>query len=90
MYSLRQRFSASVSTLGAILRGIRVDGDQDPTSFFRFVGQALPELRPSGILNRFSEAVIVYHAVEGEVFDGDQPKMVDQPTSQRMGELKAI
>ena len=58
MDSLRQRFSASVSTLGAILRGIgRVDGDQDPTSFFRFVGQALPELRPSGILNRFSEAL---------------------------------
>ena len=56
MYSLHQRFSASVSTLGGIGR---VDGDQDPTSFFRFVGQALPELRPSGILNRFSEAVIV-------------------------------
>ena len=63
MYSLRQRFSASMSILGAILRGIgQIDGDQDLTTFFCFVGQALPERRPSGILNRFSEAVIVYHA----------------------------
>ena len=44
MASLPKGFSKTVSTLGAVLRGIgRVDGNQRPASFFRFAGQALPE-----------------------------------------------
>ena len=91
MASLPKGFSKTVSTLGAVLRGIgRVDGNQRPTSFFRFAGQALPKLRPRRVVNGFGEAVIMHHAVDRQVFDSQRAVAADQPMRQLMGEVMPL
>ena len=78
-------------TLGAVLGGIgRVYGNHRPTSFCRFVGQDLPKLRPGRIVNRFSKAMIVNHAVDSQVLNRYAAVVIDQPTSQLMSEVMPL
>ena len=91
MQTIRQSLSLPMTALRAVLRGIgRVDGDRYPTSFFRFVGQALPELRPCRVVNGFRKTTIMHHAIDSEVFNGDQAVVVHQPTRQLMRKVMAL
>ena len=74
----RKRFLYAMPVGRTILRGIgRVHGDQNPTSFFRFVGQDMPELQPSGIRNAFDKITVMNHGLDMQRFYSDEAIAVD-------------
>src|SRR5438874_1493753 len=78
----------ALSTLATCLTRIgRIDFDQLPTSFFRFVGQLTKEGRPRGIDNAFGKTMIMRHAVDVQVFDADDTEAINDLSAFLMGEV---
>lgn len=70
----------AIATGGTVLRSAgRVDGDHQTTSTFSLHRQGVAELRPRSIGNRLGEAMVLYHALNIEFFDGNHAEAVDQP-----------
>lgn len=87
---LIQRKLLSVSATVAVLRGIgRIHPYQPPTSICSFVGQILSELRPRRVVNAFTEAVVMHHPVDRQVFDADGATTIDYLARFLMGEVLA-
>ncbi len=90
MHTVRQLFAGAMPTLGACLRGIGgVHGDHTTTSIFRFVRQARDELPPRRIVDGLSEAVVVDHGVDREVFDGHDAVDIDNLPTLLVGKVRA-
>ena len=89
MHPITQRLALSVSALRTILRGIgRIHGYQRPTSLCRFVGQALPKLRPRRVVNGFSEAMVMYHAIDFKILYRDKAKAFNHLPRQLVSKIE--
>jgi hypothetical protein len=82
----RHLLSVSTSTTGLGCIG-RVDLYEPSASFFRFAGQLQEKGRPCGISYRFSQAMVVDHTINGEVFDADEAKAVNNLPTLLMREV---
>ena len=77
--SFRQFLFGPVSTSGTVLRGVRrIDSYDQTTSTFSLHRQGVAELRPRSIGDRFSKAVVLYHAFDIEFFDGKDTEAIDE------------
>ena len=86
--SFRQRHDLPMVAPAAILTGIgRIDSDIFPTSLFRFAGQFAEKFRPRSIMNALSEAMVMGHAVDVQVFHADDPRGIDDLTTFLMSEI---
>jgi hypothetical protein len=65
-------------TLAASLAGIgRIYLDESPASFCRFAGQLIKETRPGRVIDAFSQAVVVEHPIDLQVFHCNSPELVN-------------
>jgi len=72
----------AMSTLTACLTRIgRIDFHQVTASFCRFARQPREERRPRGICNAFGKTMIVQHAVDGQILNGNDTKSIDNGTA---------
>ena len=55
----------------------RVHADHSPTGTCRLVGEIVRELRPCRVTDALGQAVVVHHAVDGQVFNRDYFEPVD-------------
>jgi len=75
---ISEREQLPMSALGAILRRVRgVHSHEGSTGPCCLVGQQGCELTPGGVMDALSEAVGMYHAVDGQVLHRNQVKGVD-------------
>lgn len=89
-YSHIQRHRLPMSTSAACLTRIgRVHCNVLPTSFFRFAGQLVEELRPRGIMNALGETMIMGHAIDTQVLYRNEPKVIDKATAFLVREVVA-
>ncbi len=87
-YPTREWHLLPVSTLAACLtRRGRIHSDKGSTSFFRFAGQLCKETRPRGIGNAFGKAMIVNHALDVQVFNGNEAIGIDNLSTDLMREI---
>jgi hypothetical protein len=83
-----QRHRLAVSTPAACLTRIgRIDSDELASSFFRFGTKSGKEGRPGDICNAFSKTMVVHHAIDGQILNGNDTKSIDNGTSMLMGEV---
>jgi hypothetical protein len=66
-----------------------INSHQQPTSFFRFVSQHLEKVRPPGIVDGLSEHP-PGQSFDVEIFDGNQPKVVDQSTRHFVVKIRTL
>ena len=77
-YPFRECYQLPVTTLGAILGSVAgVHGDIFPASIFSFVGEIPYELSPRYIGNGLSQTMIMHHAINRQVLNGDNTKFID-------------
>ena len=87
-YSLTERHLLAMSAPAASLARIGwIHSNVQSPSFFRFGVQLTEECRPRGITNTLGKTMIVYHAVDSEVFHADDPVDIDDLTAFLMGEV---
>jgi hypothetical protein len=78
-------------TLRTILGGIgRVNFYQLATSLFRFVRKLRKELRPCCIQDALSDAVIVNHTIDSNIFNCNYSKAIDYHSRKLVGEIVAF
>src|SRR6266566_3866017 len=87
-YSLTERHLLAMSAPAASLARIGwIHSNVQSPSFFRFGVQLTEECRPRGITNTLGKTMIVYHAVDSEVFHADDSVDIDDLTAFLMGEV---
>src|SRR5260370_35965947 len=64
-----------------------IDFDERYASFFRFARELGKECRPRGICNAFGKTMVVGHPGHLQVFDTDDPKLIDDLAAFLMGEV---
>src|SRR5438874_11385929 len=60
-----------------------------PASFCRFAGQFGEKLRPRGVMNAFSQTMLMRHAVDRQVLDADDAEAINNATAMLMAEVIA-
>src|ERR1043166_4491198 len=58
-----------------------------PTSICFFVGKVCSKLRPCCISDAFGKAMIMHHAIDGQVFHGDHSTSIDELATFLMGKI---
>ncbi|HYU74721.1 MAG TPA: hypothetical protein VEL31_18785, partial [Ktedonobacteraceae bacterium] len=77
-------------TPAAILRCVgRIHFDSRSSSFFRFGEQFIKKSRPSRVLNAFSEAMVMNHPVDMQIFHADHAETVYNLATMLMGKVIA-
>ncbi len=75
--TLTERHHLPMVAPAAILRCVgRIHSNVLPASLFRFAGEFPEEFRPRGIMNAFSEAVVMHHPVHVQIFHRNRTKAV--------------
>ncbi len=64
-----------------------VDLDELPTSFFRFAGQLREKSRPRRIMNALGKTMVMSHAVDMQVFNSNDPELIDNLTTPLVSEI---
>src|SRR6266851_2698545 len=83
-----KRHLLAMSTPAACLACIGgIDFDERSASFFRFARELGKECRPRGICNAFGKTMVVGHPGHLQVFDTDDPKLIDDLAAFLMGEV---
>ncbi len=86
--TLRKWHLVPVSTCAARLGGVgRIDFDELSASLFRFARQLGKERRPGRVRNAFGQAMVVHHAVDDEILNTDESKLVHDVARMLMGEV---
>ncbi len=87
-YPHRKRHLLPMPAGAAGLAGIgRIDFDERSASFFRFARELGKECRPRGICNAFRQTIMVDHAVDMQVFNGNHAMRVDDLAALLVGEV---
>lgn len=88
MNTNRQRLRYSLATLATLLTcAAGIHANEQATSFFRFVGQTLRELSPSGVQNALSEPSL-YHAVDVQILHCNELMLADDFLAGVMGKVR--
>src|SRR2546421_12534152 len=88
--TLTQRHLLPMMTPAAILTRVgRIHSYVFPASFFRFAGQFAEKFRPGCIVNALSQAMIMRHAVDMQVFDADDAVGIDNLSALLVREIVA-
>lgn len=88
MNTVRERFINKRTTARTSLRCIPgVNEYYASTSIFSFVGDKLHQLKPGGIGDGFSQAVVMKHPFSVQLFKSDYAVLIDQSPAEFMGEI---
>ncbi len=88
IHTLRKRHLLPVVAPATVLRCIsRVDFYQVGASFCRFACQLIEKSRPRGITDAFGKAMVMHHAINGQVFHTDETVGVDDTMTFLMREV---
>lgn len=88
MDTLSQRLFLTMTTARTVLAGVRrVDRYKRSTGPCCLVREERSELRPCRILNTLGEAMVVYHAIDRQIFDGNDPKAIDETAAFLVGKV---
>lgn len=80
--------NSTITTYLGSARGIH--RDDCATNILSFVAQHLDEFIPTGIVNGFSEMMIVNHAIDIELFDSNKTVAVNESPAELMQEVDTL
>ena len=85
---LTQRHHVPVVAPAAILGGVgRIDFDKHSASFFRFARELGKERRPTRVMNALGQTMMVGHAVDVQIFRGNDTVAIDDRAALLVGEV---
>ncbi len=90
IYTLSEGHLLPMSTPATRLRRIGgVHSYHLSASLFRFAREVIEECRPRDITDRFRQAMVMNHPIHVQIFDADDPELIDKTAAVLMGEVLA-